>query len=173
MILGNILDISPKEYDSCFKKVNEVDESLPLLVVGWEVAKKYFSNSFKSYNKHIRKNTYWTHLHSLDFHEHEEDLKDFKNRCIFTHVKKFKLCEFDLIRYDYKNIDFSNVKCMYFNSNIIYYKEDKRIHWIDLKTASILGYTPIKDFDTYGVVDIKEFKLKNHNIPIAHKMCFE
>ena len=92
--LANILDEkSSAKYDNLFKRcttLEEVDTSLPTLVIGIDSAKKYVKN-FSMFNRKGQNNDFsWTFAKNERRKEHNDDLFEFKKRVILDVLSEIK-----------------------------------------------------------------------------------
>ena len=92
--LANILDEkSTVNYDSLFNRcttLEEVDTSLPTLIVGIETAQKYVKN-FSMFNRRGQNNDFsWTFAKTERRKEHCEDLFEFKKTVILNILSEIK-----------------------------------------------------------------------------------
>lgn len=144
--IGNIF-VSNNNYktDTCFKKClsfEEVDKSLPTLIIGLENAKEYiedFNILKKSYNDNM---LWWTFTKMERRTDYEKDIVLFQEFCINNIVKDIK---YYLI--NYTSLTYSKAKkCLRYinNTNKKYYYIDnnKFVFVYDVaKTRNIYGFS--------------------------------
>ena len=172
MKIGYVLDYLPLKYESCFDKVVELRPDKPLLIVGWKLAKEFFPNDFKVYNKQISPKIYWTYSRSQDFHEHELDLELFKRSCFRWHFKNFEFDEFDLLLRDLNTLNLNTISNTLVDNNIIYFRQASRICWINLNLADSLGLRDLPIFQKLYKKQVDDMDKMLEELAPEYRLCF-
>lgn len=161
-----------RDYIGVVNDVKLADPNKPMLIIGFEVAKKYSSN-FSILDKKLSDNVFWTFNKTESRDDYENDIKKFYKHVIEDAIKR--------IPYFYVNIltlKYQKVKKIYnflFNS---YNTENKYIYMSNgmvylLYNASILGFS-LKIMKYCGIdIDKLINKLKEkENIIIYEDDCY-
>lgn len=156
--LANIVTTSTKvKFDLPVNKCKDLscmDENLPTLIIGYELAKKYIDN-FNILKKYYPKqNIYWTFKRTERGVDYESDLKDFYGTVIKEYCSKneYKLIDFYKTTYTIakKMINFakSEDKKRIFNENnkflYVYCEKYKIVFGFSLSTSKFFGINPSK-----------------------------
>jgi len=106
-IIGNILSDKQIEYDPRIKTVgtlDEIDPTVPTLIIGWEKARDLFPEDFSSIEKNIKDEIFWTFKLIEKRNEYEIDLETFINYCFEYTVKNIEYIFIDPIQFRLKTI---------------------------------------------------------------------
>ena len=153
--IGNIITKSAINLGKFFnvtKTLEDIDVSLPTLIVGWKEVKEYFPNQ-DILKKEVSDNIFWTFSKKEKRHRFESDLNSY-----IEYVKndienkiKYKFFNFILSSDEKRNkfIQFVNNGgySIYYNSNFLYLYDNlnRIIIGVSLKDIEYIGYN-YKDF---------------------------
>lgn len=150
----NILTNSNKldfifKYNKC-KSMEEIDSSLPTLIIGYNNAKKYIKN-FNILNKaYPEQKLWWTFLKTEKRAEHDEDIANFSKILINEYIKNVKYSLIDIINLTFKdkkkilnylmNSDDKKLIYNYFNKFLFVYSKKYQTVWgVALSTMRFCG----------------------------------
>ena len=170
MFIGNIVtNTNIKSHDK-FNVVDSLDniiESLPTLIVGWDIVKQINPNADFSDRK-LSDNIKWTFTLSEKRNLHEEDLYYFIEECYNNLLTNLKYIYIDFILFDddkivniFKNIKYFKKNIAFKNDNMIYIYSSNNIFGIDLDIVEFVGRNSdklinyLKSFITDFLVDNK------------------
>lgn len=181
--LANIVTSSTKikfelSINRC-KTINDIDKSLPTLIIGYEMAKKSIDN-FNILNKHNEgTNIYWTFKRNERGVDYEDDLKEFYKTVVLDFCDKieYHLIDFyklskttvmKLIRFaksdDEKLIYVENNRFLY-----VYCERYNTVFGFPLSTAKFFGLNPSKIVGLFKDNDKNRFITDFLNIPYEIK----
>ena len=116
--IGNILTKEKFNDDdelyNIINDINNINNSLPTLIINWEYAKELYPES-SILEWEINENTYWTFSKRKRRNRYEEDIKRFKELCINILIKNIK----------YEFMDILTMSCNEKKSFISLLKDDK------------------------------------------------
>lgn len=156
--LANIVTTSTKiKFDlpiNRCKTIDDVDKSLPTLIIGYEMAKKSIDN-FNILEKHTKEtNIYWTFKRNERGVDYEDDLKAFYKIVVldFCDGVKYQLLDFYRLNITMvkKLITFAksdDEKLIYVENNrflYVYCEKYKMVFGFSLSTAKFFGIKPSK-----------------------------
>jgi hypothetical protein len=101
MVLGNIVskdEIKVSEIFKVVKSINDVDKSLPTLIVGFDLISELYPD-FNILDFRVDKNTYWTFKRNEKRDKFEEDLTNFTRIVYTSFFKGVKYIHIDFLLY--------------------------------------------------------------------------
>ena len=148
MFIGNIVtNTNIKNHDK-FNVVNSLDniiESLPTLIVGWDIVKQINPNT-DFLDRKLSDNIKWTFTLSEKRNLHEEDLYYFIQECHNNLISKVEYTYIDFILTNdddladiFKNIKNSGKNIAFKNDNMIYIYSTNNVFGIDLNIIDFVG----------------------------------
>ena len=148
MFIGNIItNTNIKSHDK-FNVVDSLDkiiESLPTLIVGWDIVKQINPNADFSDRK-LSDTIKWTFTLSEKRNLHEEDIYYFIEECHNNLINNLKYVYIDFILFDddkladiFKKIKYSEKNIAFKNDNMIYIYSSNNIFGIDLNIVKFVG----------------------------------
>ena len=161
--IGNIV-VNNLNYkvDNCFKKVKSLDDienGLPVLIVGLENAREILSSEFNILNREYRDGQIWWTLSKTEKRiDYDKNIDDFYDYCINNLLSNTVYENINIINLNYSNakryIEFirNKDKKYYFNHNnkfiFVYYTKEnnniKYIYGISLNTSAFFGISKKK-----------------------------
>lgn len=157
--LANIVTSSSKiKFDlpiNRCKSIDEVDKSLPTLVIGYDLAKKSINN-FNILKKHEKgTNIYWTFKRNERGVDYEDDLNGFYKTVVMDYCEKIKYFPLNVYHLRYNSIkklinfitNNDGEKLFYIENNRFLYIYDKKScnsFGFSLSTAKYFGVSPSK-----------------------------
>lgn len=151
--VANIITNSNKidfefKYNKC-KSLEEIDLSLPTLIIGYNNAKKYIKDFNILKKAYPEQKIWWTFLKTEKRTDYDEDIVQFNEVVINEHVKDIKYSLIDVINIDFnekKKIiryflsDDKKIVYNYFNKFLFTYSKKYKIVWgISLATLRFCG----------------------------------
>lgn len=177
--IANIISTSSKidfdfKYNKC-KSLEEIDHSLPTLIVGYDTAKRYIKN-FRILKKHYpEQRIWWTFMKTEKRVDYDKDINDFHNIIIDEITKGVEYSLIDVINFtkeEKENIwnmlmsDKDKVVYNYYNKFLfIYNKEEKKVYGLPLTTCRFIGKNTDKIIDKMKNNVNNEFVYDFSNIP--------
>lgn len=152
-----------------------VDENLPTLIIGYELAKKYIDgfNILKKY--YPETNTYWTYKKNERGIDYEDDIESFYNLLITSYCSKVDYQFIDIVTLGYRNakkllkfISSSEHKFIFNENNrfiYVYTLEYKKVFGFSLSTAKFFGLNINKLLKLFKENECNEFIDDFANIP--------
>lgn len=148
MFIGNIVtNTNIKSHDK-FNVVDSLDkiiESLPTLIVGWDIVKQINPNT-DFLDRKLSDNIKWTFTLSEKRNLHEEDLYYFIQECYNNLISKVEYTYIDFILTNdddladiFKNIKKSEKNIAFKNDNMIYIYTTNNVFGIDLNIIDFVG----------------------------------
>ena len=149
MLVGNIV-ISSKIIEDNFKickELDDVDSSLPTLIVGWNKVKELFGDKVSILHKQIDDDNYWTFSEKERKIDYENDVSQFKKLCydsfgdevIYVYIdilhNKLSIIKKILNKIYKLEESFSYVN----NKNMLYIYGDDIIFGMDLNIIEFIG----------------------------------
>ena len=181
--LANIITNSNKiTFDLPVNKCNNMscrDNTLPTLIIGYELAKKYIEdfNILKKY--YPNQNIYWTYKRTERGIDYEDDLKSFYTNVITDFCDKTKYTFIDIVNLKYntakKLINFikSDEKKLIFNENnrflYVYCEKYKTVFGFSLSTSIFFGVNTQKIIKILSNNENNDFVYDFTNIPYEVK----
>lgn len=148
MKIANIVSkdkISVSDEFNVVKTMDEINHSLPTLVVGYDYVKKTFPD-FDITNIQLKENVYWTFKKTEKRDKFEEDMNWFIYKAYHELVKNISYIFVDPIQYDNKTLIKITRKILsmkniitYVNNEMMYVFGEKYIFGIDLKLLKYIG----------------------------------
>lgn len=195
MYIGNIVTNSKLELDNfkICKKIDEVDDTLPTLIIGWGQTKDIFGESVSILHKKISNKILWTFSTKERKSEYETDLDEFISYCYNSFGSNIPYVYLDLL-YGKRNINFKIIRKIlslknpttYISpNNMVYIYGENIIFGVDLNIISLKEgkvdkvINKVKNLENNILVDSEIFnkckdfiyKIKNKNryIPYIYK----
>lgn len=187
MYFGNIITNGEISIDGfrVYSKDDVIDNDLPTLIIGWELAKDIYANSVSILHKKINTNTFWTFTPKERKVDFECDIENFKEHCYNTFGDNIPYVYLDIL-YGKKSVNKRIIKkilslenpYVYISDNdIIYIFGDNIIFGVDLNVISYFEgkrnkiLDKIKSIKNSVLIDSKIFnnyrdllyKIKNKN----------
>lgn len=136
LYIGNIITSSNLNIGKEFRIVQTIDDadaSLPILIIGWEIAKKNIP-SFNILTKEYHINDmciFWTFKKNERKSEYEQDIENFKQYCYRSLLDKIKYQYLDISFFNIKNVKYF-LKFIYStqNTKYFYYLPNKKFLFI-------------------------------------------
>lgn len=181
--LANIVTSSTKiKFDlpiNRCKTINDIDKSLPTLIIGYEMAKKNV-DKFNILNKHNEgTNIYWTFKRNERGVDYEDDLKEFYKTVVLDFCDKIEYHLLDFYKLSKttvkKLIKFAksdDEKLIYVENNRFLYVYSERYNTVfgfSLSTAKFFGLNPSKIVNLFKNNDKNHFITDFSNIPYEIK----
>jgi hypothetical protein len=176
MFIGNIVTKSIIKSPDKFNVVDSLDkiiESLPTLIIGWEIVKEINPN-VDFYDRKLSNTIKWTFTLNERRNLYEEDLYYFIQECHNNLISKITYKYIDFILNDdielttiFKNIKNSEKNILFKNDNMIYIYSSNYIFGIDLDIIEFVGRN-IDKLINYLKSFINVF-LEDSNILIEYK----
>lgn len=108
MFLGNIVSENSIIVSSLFNVVNDInniDDRVPTLIIGWDFSKRIFSGvKLSILDKNINKNTSWTFTKKEKRVDYEKDLDNFIKNCLNYINNKINYQYINILTSEYKII---------------------------------------------------------------------
>lgn len=172
--IANIISKSKKYKFNSFINVtnlyDNIDHSVPTLIVGTEMVKSIFGNDISYINRKIDDNTYWTFSTVEKRSINEDDFETFKENIIKTLRKRIVYKYIDINSYDSMNFDefvsafLKNEQSFYlFTNKMLYISNNDEVKGISLDFCEYLGWK--KDDIVNCVVENTKNVTSIHRIP--------
>lgn len=165
-VLANIVTTSNKvKFDLPINKCKDmgcVDDTLPTLIIGYDLAKKYINgfNILKKYYK--EQNIYWTFKRTERGIDYENDIKEFYNTVINDFCKKNRYLFVDIIGlkiYEAKKM----IKFIKSDENKLVFNENNRFLYVYCeKYQTVFGFS-LSTSRFFGVNSNKIVKMIKDN----------
>lgn len=178
--VANILTTSNKiefgfKYNKC-KSMEEIDKSLPTLIIGYNIAKENISNFTLLRKSYPEQNIWWTYLKTEKRVDYDNDIIDFYNIIIDNITKNLKYSLIDIVNFsenEKKNVWellLSNKNKLIYNHYnkflFIYISDLKTVYGLPLTTCRFLGKNTDKLLEKLKKCEKNEFLLNFNNIPV-------
>lgn len=183
MKVGNIVTNVDYDYDDCllvFESVESIPSknTLPTLIVGREIAKKYLNGDYSVNVKRPNHKLWWTFGIKEIRQQFENDLPDFIEHCFNNLIKDIQYIYLDPIQDDmdelkkrFKELDLisqnNELSGFIYNDNMVYLYGSNRIYGIDLSIFDFAGYR--KEITKKRIIDLTKGRLYKNNILIECK----
>ena len=158
MIIGNILttdEISFKEFKT-INNLNEKDNNLPTLIVGWELTKDIVDGDKVSIlRKKIDDTLYWTFNEKERKVDYEIDILNFKEICLNQIEEQINYIYIDVLHDSKRKIkkilkkimSLNYVVSYYNNNNMLYIFSENLVFGVDLNICEFIGLSKDKIID--------------------------
>lgn len=158
MIIGNILttdEISFKEFKT-INNLNEKDNNLPTLIVGWELTKDIVDGDKVSIlRKKIDDTLYWTFNEKERKVDYEIDILNFKEICLNQIEEQINYIYIDVLHDSKRKIkkilkkimSLNYVVSYYNNNNMLYIFSENLVFGVDLNICEFIGLSKEKIID--------------------------
>ena len=181
MFFGRIITrskrIEANELIDVTSDITSIDQSIPTLVVGKQLAVEMFgADKVKVLNKNIDKNISWTFLKTERRSDFEKDISNFKNDVIRRITKSVKYYYVDVITSSaYKMMRFVRMladgspKTVFIRNNNMYIYVDKWVFGVSLDDIEYIGINRNKVFSFIKRLRNVRFVYDNKNWSIELK----
>ena len=172
--IANVVSKSKKykfnEFINVTNSYDDIDHSVPTLVVGTEMVKSIFGNSISYIDRKINKNTSWTFSTVEKRSSNEEDIEKFKEDIIKVLKKRINYRYIDVTSYDFMSFDgfvdefLKNKEIFYlFTDKMLYLSKMDEVKGISLDFCEYLGWK--KDDIISKVVENTKNVTSIHQLP--------
>jgi hypothetical protein len=187
MYIGNIVTDTFSEDDN-FKyclNIEDIDDTLPTLIIGWDKTKELFGDEVSILHKQITKNLFWAFSPKERKSEYDSDYDSFKVFCYNSFGENIPYVYLDIL-YGKSKINFRIIrKILSLKNPIIYISENGMLYiygeniifGVDLNVLTLLGdkrdkvVERVKSLENCILVDSEIFnkckdflyKMKNKN----------
>lgn len=148
-VIGKILsdkNVDIIDFVSKIYNVNEIDKTIPTLIVGWDNVKRIYGDNISILNKQISENVFWTFSKTEKRIDYENDLLKFYSFIINKLNKDIKYSYFNILTSTFsKKKSFINFiknneqKIIYLKDNFIYIYFKKTVIGISLMDIEYFG----------------------------------
>lgn len=172
-IIGNVLTNDEcKEIDATIKRcvnINTVDTSLPLLIIGYDNAKKIIKDFTILKKWYPEQNIYWTFSKKERKYEYDEDIEIFFKICISNICANIDYKYINIIKYNYKGLK----KIISFLKNnltkIVYIHNERFIFIYNIKENTVYGIS----LDICEYIGLNKTKIINILKTNPHNIIFD
>lgn len=107
---------------------DNIDNTTPCLIVGWENARNIYNNSINILDKKIDNNIFWTFSKTEKRTEYEKDVEKFYEYCFNKLKKELTYCNINVLTSGYNRIKklIKLIDCK--NKNKIIYVKDEQLY---------------------------------------------
>lgn len=193
--IANIITKSKKykfnELINVKSSVDEIDVSVPTLIVGTDMAKLYLGDKINYIKRDVSENVFWTYMTTEKRSENEKDVEKFKKYVFNTLKQKIKYHYFNVLTADLseikKFITFLRndmEKFFYFTDKMLYISFGNNVIGISIDECEYLGVLKKKlakkvknEFKNVTSDKLFSTKLdfsffKNDNIVLSAMFCY-
>jgi len=153
MKIGNIIskkNISVSDYFNLYNRVSDIDNSLPVLIVGWDLVENLYPHHDITENR-VNNNIFWCVNKTVNRDSYEECVVMFEKHCFKEIIKDVKYIYVDpilssnqrLLKIVRKIYSLKNV-ISYDNGDMVYMYSDNFIFGIDIKILKYIGFNTEK-----------------------------
>ena len=153
MKIGNIIskkNISVSDYFNLYNRVSDIDNSLPVLIVGWDLVENLYPHHDITENR-VNNNIFWCVNKTYNRDSYEECVVMFEKHCFKEIIKDVKYIYVDpilssnqrLLKIVRKIYSLKNV-ISYDNGDMVYMYSDNFIFGIDIKILNYIGFNTEK-----------------------------
>ena len=173
--IANVVSKSKKykfnDFINVTNSYNDIDHSVPTLIVGTEMVKSIFSGDVSYIDRKIDKNISWTFSTVEKRASNEEDIEKFKENIIKTLKKRINYKYIDVNSYDFMSFDefvdefLKNKETFYFfTDKMLYLSDIDEVKGISLEFCEYLGWK--KDDIVKKVVENTKNVTSIHRLPM-------
>lgn len=152
--------------------IDEIDTTLPTLIIGFSLAKKMIKGFNILVNYYQSENIYWVQSETESFAKFEDGIKDFSDKVVDSLVEKYRYENIDVIMLDQVRMEKIQAYCKTEDKRIIYYMGN-HVFFLSEKYKMVWGVSLDKlEYMGWSVMQLLPFDRTNpDNRIIADLSC--